>query len=259
MKSNSLSNHKAALAAILVALAGLGLIICARTLPVLAVHSTIQMILKDVGSVMLASVAIGVIWDRIMRRSFLDEVFATANLGEDIRKSGLSRVYSDFDTQVNWDHLFRDTTRFDMFIAYGLFVRHLLRPYLERVAANSQSSVKIVLPDPGNEMLVAELSRRFGRTKEEIIIGITEAAEEFNQILRNSKGSYSLIYTATNPVYTCYRFGSKYLIAFYPNYPQRVKVPTLLVEEGCHLFDFFEKDFERVAGMNTEQGVSPNV
>jgi hypothetical protein len=91
-----------------------------------------------------------------------------------------------------------------------------------------------VLPDPENERVVAELSRRFSCTPAELQDRIREAAGHFLSFknLPDCKAEITVWFYPFAPTYTLYRFDDSAVVALYSHRSMRGGVVTLLIKGG---------------------------
>ena len=215
-----------------------------------------QTVIRDIGSLLVVSVAVAGLWELFGKRAFRDELLAKAQLAQDVRTAGLVKITDSFLRDVDWDPVFRNVNKLDIFFAYGQTWRNSHRERL-LAAANRRIRLRVVLPDPGDEKTVSELAKRFNYTKERVIDLIKEAEQDFRQIGSKYPASSTTVdiwYLPAAPLFTFYRFDWTAIIAVYSHRLERAAVPALVVESPGKLYDFIRQEFE--AMIDEKQGLA---
>lgn len=205
-----------------------------------------QSLIRDFGSLFIASVAVAVIWELFSKRAFMSELLTTTQLADQIQDAGLVRISRKWHGEIDWTNLFRRNDEIEIFFMYGRTWRNINRAELQSFARRDSTTATIILPDTENKSLISELARSVDSSPEELIDRINEAVKEFVAIFdveKNASDRLVILGTSTFPVYSYYRFGSIVIITFYSHDKVKKEVPTFVFEKGGSLFDFFEKDF----------------
>ncbi len=213
----------------------------------LASYPGIQAVVRELGGLLVASVALSILWELVAKRAFLAELMAKAKLGEDVRTAGLISIPKDFYRDIDWSYLFRNVEKLDVFIAYGGTWRGANRASILALAERPGAQVRIVLPDPDNDAIVSELARRFYKSNEAIRTRILEATDDFIGIFNNppkTVADFSLWYTPTTPLFSLYRFDSISIITLHTHRSGRWNIPVFMVEKGGSIYEFIEQEFE---------------
>ena len=222
-------------------------------------HHVAQVWLSQVAALLFVTGLISLFWEVRGKRVFLDEVLAKAQLAREVRTAGIRNVVANFlGSELEWDSLFRTTRELDVFFAYGLTWRRSHIHQLRELVGRPNARIRIVLPDVDNEITMAELSRRFAITPEELQRRIADAEAEFRS-LSDSLGAGATLTIARfahSPVYTFYRFDDVVVLSMYQHGTVRGSVPAFVVERGGTLFDFVTKDF---AEMVKDGGTAKNI
>jgi len=135
---------------------------------------------------------------------------------------------------VDWSALFAGARKLDILFAYGRTWRHSRLVDLTAFARTPNNRLRVVLPDPGNESVVSDLSRRFSCAPAELQGRIREAAGHFLSFkdLPDSKAEIAVWYYPFAPTYTLYRFDDSAVVALYSHRSMRGGVVTLLIRGG---------------------------
>ena len=206
-------------------------------------HPVWKEIVRALGSLLLVSVLVANLWELFLRRRFTKELLATVALSDNIEDSGLDQIVYQFE-DINWRDYFEGSKRFEVFISYGRSWRGTNEPLMKDLAKRRGAKVRIALPDPDNERLVAEMAARYNKEPAEIERLVREAIEDYNRIFHGCKG-YDLVIVDTLPYYGYYRFDDTVIATFYSYGREKADIPTFFVTSG-RLRDFLTNEFEKV-------------
>ena len=218
----------------------------ATALSFLIRHPNIQILLRELGALLIASVGVALLWELASKRAFVAELMSRARMTEEVRSSGLARIVQDFNRDIDWPDLLKKVRRLDIFFAYGETWRNNNSPYLEELAQRSGVRVRVVLPDPNDGPLMAELGRRFRMTPTEVQDHVKKAEKHFVDLFGDStksKVDFSLWHMAESPVFSFYRFDDTAILALYKHAKGRGKIPTFVLADGGTLYEFVRNEF----------------
>lgn len=233
------------------------LLLFVSSLRIWGTQSPWQSLVANLGGLLVASVAIAVLWELAGKRAFVDEIMSKARLSHDLLSAGLMGITEDFNKGIDWDRLFAESDKVDLFFAYARSWRNTHSVQLQALGRRSDARIRIILPDPDDEVTVADLAPKFGYEVSQLRELILEASKAFQQIRPTSGqrcSSVSLWYLKASPLYTMYRFGRKSILVFYSHRRELVPVPALICEQGGTLFDFASQDFH--AMINAGSGLT---
>lgn len=237
-------------------LIGMGLI-AASSADVNSDHPFWKAFSGNIGGVLLATGLISLLWELISRRVFLSEVFSVARLSEDIKRSGLHRLTTNFQHDVEWPELLGSAKRIDVFVSYARTWRNNNLSLLRAFAGRSGNQMNLILPDPDNADVMRELARRYSTTPQTVQDRVNETINAFAGMFdkrQGGKGQLSIWVTEVTPVFTFYRIDKKYVIAAYRHRPDRGDIPTLVCDRRGELTDFIDREYEYFTSEST-QGV----
>lgn len=239
------------LTSLIVAIFGCGLLIVAELNRIWIGYESIQSVVRDMGSLLIASVAIALLWELIGKRAFQDELLEKIRLSEDIRICGIIGFTPNFRRNIDWEALFHNAKSIDLFFIYGRTWRHTHGDQLLE-AAKRHVRFRVVLPDPDDDIIMSIFARRFiGMSKEQIRDSIKEAAEDFKR-LQAIGARVNVWYLNDIPMYSFYRFDSTTVWAVYShqrNFNQK-PMPVFILNEDGELYKFVRSDFEAVVNEN---------
>lgn len=260
-----LTNLRAGLLAVLVLLFGIVLLIAANGWDWLRSHAILTSLVRDFGSLLIASVAVALLWELYAKRAFIDELLAKGRasvndliartiLARELQEAGLRAFTTDFAHQVNWLDLFRNSRRVDLFFSYARSWMNTNNAQLQELARREGARIRVVLPDPNNEQLVLELARRFSKSAAELRASIIATRDDFFTIFvtpfrdEPQKPDFSLFYASTTPQFTFYRFDSRSVLALYKHRQGRGGVPVFEAEEGGTIHLFIQQEMDAFIG-----------
>lgn len=248
------------LLAILAVLFGVLLLTVANSWSWLRTHATTTSLVRDIGSLLIASVTVALFWELYAKRAFIDELLSKAQapvneliartvLAKELQEAGLRAFTMDFSHRVDWLDLFRNARRVDLFFSYARSWMNMNNAQLEELARRDGARVRVVLPDPENEGIVSELARRFNKGEAEIKASIKATKDDLIRVFvepfeDGSPSDFSVYYANTAPQFAFYRFDSRCVVTMYKHRKGRGGVPVFEAEDGgaIHLFVLQEMD-----------------
>ena len=202
----------------------------------------------NVGGILVATGLISLIWELASKRLFLSEIFSVAELSEDIRRSGLARISTDFHQDLDWSQWLASATTLDVFFAYARTWRNTNRISLQGFARRSGSRMTLILPDPDNIEVMSQLERRFAKSAGSMKDLVNETIDEFTKIFDKkdgAKGRLEIFLTGVAPVFAFYRIDCKnYVITTYTHRDDKAAVPTIVCDRTGGLTDFIDREFD---------------
>lgn len=198
-------------------------------------------VVKDVGSFLIGSGTLGIIWELVAKKSFFREIWKLNNISDDIKSSGILEFTSDFKESVDWSDLFSHASNIDIFFSYG---NTWTNNNIDRIRSfsrkNKRGKINLFIPDINNDDIISELSRRYSITNDELINKINYSIES----IKNAHKKTKVIYIKVTPVYTFYRFDNKAVIALYKHRRDKEPVPTFVVKKGGELYNFITTEID---------------
>jgi hypothetical protein len=206
-------------------------------------------VLREIGSILLVTVTVGILWDLWSKRAFADEIWAKARLSHTLDAAGLAGFTLDFQ-QVPFQDLLENATRLDILFSYAETWRNHYIRQLNLIAATKGARIRVLLPDPDNQQVIQELSVRFDTQADSLRQRIREAKDFFCRDLHEKYPDGSDIqvwYFARAPHHTFYIIDNTAIIAMY--YLQRgrgLSVPTFISKKGGSLYRFVLTEMEDI-------------
>lgn len=244
------------LVAVLTAVLGLSLLVFAEMPGIWHGLESVQSVVRDIGSLMLASIAVTLLLELGAKRAFLDELLSRVRLAKEIEQTGITGCSRSFYSDIEWDTLFRTVHELDIFLVHG---RSWRKEHGERLvqAAKRGIRIRVVLPDPYDDVILSEIARRTNHSKQAIQERILLAKDEFYH-LQTQGAKITVWFLPLVPLFSFYRFDQKMILALYSHRREqklgRIHIPTFLLEERGTLFQFIQTDFE--AMVESQQGLA---
>ena len=202
---------------------------------------------RESGVVLLAAVALVLLWDLVGKRAFADEILAKANMSRDLAEAGLDVVSSSFqDKRINWEELFKNACKLDLFISYGHTWRNSQLDRMDKMLSDPDGRIRVILPDSEDAEIVRTLAERYKMSPEDIKREIQRAKEFFMHRKAAAKGRVEIYFARIVPQFSFYRFNNKVVFALYNHRQGRLPVPTFIAAEGGFLFRYFTDEIESI-------------
>lgn len=213
-----------------------------------------QTVLQNIGALLVVTVVISLLWELYGKRAFLDEVLAKAQISKELTFAGITKITDTFHRQdIDWKKYFHTVNKLDIFFAYGRTWRNVHAEEFRKIAAREEVRIRIVLPDPEDKQVMAELARRFKYTDNEIKTIIREAEAYFRNLINSAGANGAQIdiwFLPAAPLFSFYRFDHVGILALYTHRRDRAAVPTFVCEMGGTLYDYIYKEFKAMIKEN---------
>ncbi len=207
-----------------------------------------QTVLQNVGSLLMVTVALSLLWELYGKRSFLDEVLSKAQISKEITFAGITKITDSFHHyDIDWKTYFSTVNKLDIFFAYARTWRNTYTEELQKVAAREGARIQIVLPDPEDKQVIVELARRFNYTEDKMKRLIRETETYFRNLSKSAGANGAQIdiwFLPAAPLFSFYRFDRVGILALYTHRRELVSVPTFVCEMGGTLYDYIRKEFK---------------
>lgn len=249
----TLNSYWTAIVAILITVAGLLVLFASAHSPWWEGQPTWQAFLSQLGGLLVVTGGLSLLWDLKGRRAFANEVLAKAQVGADIRSSGLQRVSMQWLSDVDWQQLFSNSREIEVFLSYGTSWRNVHWPSIEQFSQKKSNKFRIYLPDPEDATSVGVLARRYGSTHDKLRANIIDAAEAYSTLQKIDNGAdVRIYYRRGDPTFACYRFDDEIVVTLYSHKRTRGEVPTFVCGRGS-LFTFFAHELVEIRAQSVEQ------
>jgi hypothetical protein len=202
-------------------------------------------LMREIGALLFVTSAVTVLWDLRGKRALTREILAAARLSAEIDAAGLKSVSAPY-MKIDWDELFSGACHVDLFFTYANTWRNTHATAMYKVAARSEARMRIVLPDPTHDPLIATIAARFALETEDLRKRIDNAIEDLHRLRKQAATptAVELRLTRFFPAYSYYRFDGHGVMTPFAQVPGRFEVPTLEFGGEGFLFDFYAKQFD---------------
>lgn len=211
-----------------------------------------QDVVKDLAIAVLLAVAITGLWRLRGNRMFAQEVLELQNVGESVERWGVRELSMDWE-KIDWKSLFQHAKEVSIIHGYAYtWSSGGRQALLEEFAAQRGRKLRIALPDPGNEVIMEALAKRFNTTKDVVQDRVREATDRYLALRRPKGADVRVYYRDGEPVYAGYLFDSELVVTLYTH--RRAKVSTVPVIQcrGGELVDFVKADLTEVFKISSE-------
>jgi hypothetical protein len=214
-------------------------------------------VLGHLGETVFVGGLIGVAWDFLVKRSLTDEIVARLGVAERIREGGIAEVCHRFPEDIEWDELFAGVRELDIFTA---FARTWRRTNWERLSAAFQRKgvvIRVVLPDEGNETIVAALAASHGWKPEIVVHELANAEQFFRSLVVPNGASVSFSKMRVVQLYGILRFDKVIVMKFYNHDPVEKYGPALVVKDGGSIFPYLKRQIDVACASRREEAARP--
>ncbi len=197
----------------------------------------------NTGSFIIASVVLALIWQFWQSKSFFEDMLRKSNITENLCRARITHFFTSFYDAVPWDELFAGSRSLDIFFAYGATWRNTHKQSLERFLDSDHAKLNVVLPDPENEVVMAEMSQRFGYQTPDLQQKVKEAKCFFEKLAENGERKVKIYYIKRSLTFTFYRFSSGAVFTTYRHKQGRGPIVTLVCEREGELYGWIRDEW----------------
>jgi hypothetical protein len=205
-----------------------------------------QALARNFGSLLIASVALGLLWQLVGRRAFLDEILAKAGISKELSHAGVLQITDSFHAAIPWGEMLQNVKKLDLFVAYAQTWRQSHEGELKAVVTRYGTRTRVVLPDPEDESTLLEMAGRFACSRDDARLRVEQAITFFKNLSRvaGQHGATVKIWLYKGvPQFSFYRFDRTAILALYSHRRTRAPVPTIVARMGGTLYNFVREEF----------------
>jgi hypothetical protein len=206
-------------------------------------------VFQDLGGLLMVSGAVSALWELAAKRSFLDEIRAKAQMTEELRDAGIIAYESDFRL-LDWHELLDKASCLDIFFTYSRTWRNQYNRELLEMARRRTTRMRVILPDPEDEMTVKSLAHRFGMSETELVERINEAKAYFSGFGRMHPAEVEVWFYPRPPLFSFYLIDDRAVLALYHHREERLYVPAFVARGGGELYSYLRDEFEAMIDEN---------
>lgn len=197
-------------------------------------------VIHELGVILVATSPVAILWELFAKRALLTELLAATKLAERIRAVGLVGLATDWNQDIPWRQLFRDTTSVDIFVAYGITWRGVMGGILREFAARHGTACRVVLPDADSEAVMSSVACQLGKTSDEVKARVTAAKDDFGRLIPQCERWYS----ARPPMFSFYIFDTHAVLTLYRHRSDPSDTIGLVVRKGGEYYGLLRKEFD---------------
>lgn len=112
-------NLRLVLTAVVVAVVGSGALLISGFENAWKGNQHWQILLRTLGSSLIVTGGLTMIWNFVAKRAFMEEVLAKAGIAKELQFAGVVQITGAFYRDVDWAALFQSLTKLDLFFAYA--------------------------------------------------------------------------------------------------------------------------------------------
>ena len=242
------TNLRTALVAVSVFVVGIAFLFFSEYAAWISESAPLKATIANLGGLLIATVSLAFLWEVFSKRALLDELLDKARLAEEIRMAGINSFTMVPLKGPNFSDLIRTTSHLDIFVCYATTWRALYETELKALADRQGVHIRVMLPDPNNQLLMADLAIRFRVSSAEAVSErIQTAITDYKRIFASVAGrggSFSIWLHSVTPVLSFYRFDNLYVLTLYRHARGRGNVPTIVAEKGGELSEFLDMEIK---------------
>ncbi len=180
-----------------------------------------------------------------------ENILAKVNVSHSIDAAGLADITMQ-PRNIKWDELFEKATEIDVFFTYARTWRNLNSNLLDEFIRRNGSRLRVVLPNPENNIILQELSNRFAKSPEEFRNLINEATRDYlrmREIGEKCGAKVEIWHASVTPAFTIYRFDKTVILALGSYRSAKGDVPHLICRYEGSLYRYAAAEFESLIGL----------
>lgn len=210
-------------------------------------HEGLHALCENAGALLMISVALGVMWELLGKRSFTRELLETAKIGGDIGTAGLRRIGTNFLEEPEWEALFANVRQIDIFAAYAQTWRNSQIDRLHMVAERSHCRIRLILPDPDDDLTIENLAHRFDMTRHELLGKIRDTRVDFEALRVEGGASVDVLYWAGDRLYGLFLFDNTAVVSLYKHRTGRgAAIPMVICQSPGSWYQFFTNELQHI-------------
>ncbi len=221
------------------------LIIYLGTQKIFSLPDWLKLIFQNFGAILIATGLLTFFWDLRIKRAFLDEVLEKVGVAKEFELAGIINVHRMFYRKINWEKLFENVSKLDLFFSYARTWRNSNMEKIKKVSQNKDSRIRVILPNYNKKYVLKELTNRFGCGEKKLCGLIKETEDFFKELKLNNSAQIDIWLLSTVPYYSYYRFNKQAVITLYSHRKETtpVDVPAIICKSGGTFFDYFYDEF----------------
>ncbi len=215
-------------------------------------RTTWKNLVESLGSLLFGTGLITAAWDLLGKRAFAEELLSKVSISRELASAGILQVKSSFQSrEIDWENLFSRTIKIDLLFLGSSTWRNQHFRQLEAFVERTNTSLRVLLPDPNDSHTVSELAHRMDKKTNEIEVSINRAIDFFRDLsARHPHAQIQVWLVKQAPLFSIFRFDNKAVVSFYSHRRRLVEVPTFICTEGGELFNYVMEEVDELLRQN---------
>ncbi len=198
------------------------------------------------GGLLIVSSSITIVWELVGKRAFAEEILEKANMSRELAEAGIAKVFGSFhEREIDWIEFFETACEIDLLFLYAHSWRSSRRVELRTFLSASRRRLRVILPDPSNDEVMAPIATNCDMTVEKLKERIEEAKDEFARLseLASSNGSVVEIwFLQTVPTFSFYCSNRLLILALNTNRKEKANVPTFVCRKPGTVYKYIKEE-----------------
>jgi len=213
-------------------------------------HQIAETLITQLGGLLIVTATITIVWELVGKRAFAEEVLEKANLSRELAEAGITKVFGSFhEREIDWIEFFETACEIDLLFLYAHSWRSSRRVELRTFLSASRRRLRVILPDPSNDEIMAPIARNCNMTIEKLKERVVEARDEFERLAKLASANGSVVeiwFLPTVPTFSFYCSNRLVILALNTNRKEKANVPTFVCRKPGTVYKYIQ---EEVAGM----------
>lgn len=179
-----------------------------------------------------------------------DNILAKLTISSSIDDAGLLDIKMQ-SRDITWGEYFEKVNEVDLFFTYARTWRHTNSNLLDQLVRRKGCRLRVVLPNPENNVILQELSNRFTKSPEEFRNLINEATKDYlklREVGEKYGAKVELWHASVTPMFTIYRFDKTMILALGSYKGTKGDVPHIICKPKGALYKYAIEEFETLIG-----------
>lgn len=191
----------------------------------------LKLFLSTIVSTIGAAFLVNVLWEIFAKKRFADSIFEVAKISQNIEKSGVDRIDTDFSA-IDWKAELSHTHNFTAIFTYAQTWRNSNRVAIRQYTRKRRNKFTVIMPDYENNEIMAEFDRRYhyasGKTRELIREAILDYVDMGANVYLCDISLQATYYVMDNIAF----------MAFFKHSPGKATVPYIRAESSGSVYKY---------------------
>ncbi|MCB8981552.1 MAG: hypothetical protein H6657_29445 [Ardenticatenaceae bacterium] len=261
----TITDYRSAIFALIAFIVGIALMVLSIRItqtqnPSSTISTYLEPILRDIGSLIITTGGISLVYDLLMKRTFVQEILSKVKVSDDIEQAGIEQITfnpKESPGGISWSKYIRQSKRIDVYFVHGIGWTLNNESNLKEAAANRRSKLRLFLPNYENQDNLKQISLRYNKSIPTLREDIIRAAKRFDELRANAKANVYVGLTDFAPPHSMYCFDDMAIIAFSSVKTTKPKVPHFIGKRIRNdtdetIFNFVDTEFQALLEQSKE-------